>query len=704
VVVQLVELRRLSERRPEVTNMKLSALLPAALACVGCLQLDDAAPIKLETHVDDWRDEVVYQVLVDRFANGDTGNDYNVDLSSLGKWHGGDWKGLEDHLDYIQGLGATTIWISPVVKNVDTDAGFDAYHGYWMQDLTQTNPHFGDLPALRHLVAAAHDKKMRVILDIVTNHFGQLFYYDINKNGQPDNNVFGYGCDKFRDPNDPMNPYTNPSDPNAQCLVKNGQSGIIHVSEYDPDFYAPGAVEAYTSLGNSGPAPIIFNDDPATNHMPPMPELFQDVTTFNRRGRTVDYSVGDQLLHGDFPGGLKDVNTTRCDVKAAMVDAYARWVELVDLDGFRIDTVKHVEPEFWRYFTQKVRQRLAKQGKKNFLMFGEAFDGDDALVGSFTKGGDVPELPAGPQSVLGTPSLDAENKRCVTDGVSLNADMLDSMFYFPQYYGVIAGVFRDAGSTSQIQSLWGQRGANWGGTPTKDGVGIAPSTLPVNFLDNHDVGRFLFREFFHTDGAALAAGQLTQAQFDGTRQAKLKNALVFVLTEQGLPCLYYGTEQGLEGGNDPANREDLWESGYATQPATDASTGRTYGSFYGWIAKLTKLRKAHKALTHGDQKVVWSTDHTGMEGDAGLLAFERAGGDAGDGYALVIINTSSQHASAPIDGTTTMKVSAAAGTMLVDVLADKPASYAVAADGSVTIQLPALSAAVLVPAAQASGN
>ena len=685
-----------------------AAAVIGGAASLGCLKLDDAAPITISTHVDDWRDEVIYQVLVDRFANGDTGNDYNVDRSSLGKWHGGDWKGLEDHLDYIQGLGATTLWISPVVKNVDTDAGFDAYHGYWMQDLTQTNPHFGDLPALRHLVAAAHDKKMRVILDIVTNHFGQLFYYDINKNGQPDNNVYGYGCDKFRDPNDPNNPYTNPSDPSANCLVKNGMSGIVHVSEYDPDFDPRGPVEAYTSLGNSGPAPIIFNNDPATNHMPPMPELFQDVTTFNRRGRTVDYSVGDQLLHGDFPGGLKDVDTVRCDVKAAMVDAYARWVELADFDGFRIDTVKHVEPEFWRYFTQKVRQRLAKDGKENFFMFGEAFDGDDKLVGSFTRNGDVPELPAGPQSVLGTPNLADENKRCVTDGVALNADMLDSLFYFPQYYGAISSVFRDAGGTKSIQGLWEQRPMNWGSQPAKGGVkggpGVAPAKLPVNFLDNHDVGRFLFREFFHADIAALTAGQITQKDFDGVRRDKLKNALVFLFTEQGIPCVYYGTEQGLEGGNDPANREDLWDTGYVTQPTTDQSSGRTYGTFYQWIQKLTALRKKHKALTHGDQKVVWATDHTAAEGDAGIFAFERAGGDAGDAYALVVINTSSQHASAPGDVGMKMKVGAAPGTMLVDVLADTPASYAVASDGSVTLQVPKLGAAVLVPQAQAAGN
>src|SRR3954465_4993766 len=170
----------------------LAAALAASLM-TGRMSFDDSA-IKIETHVQDWRDEIIYQVLVDRFANGDPGNDYNVDSSSLAHWPGGDWKGLEDHLDYIEALGVTTLWISPVVKNVDTDAGFDGYHGYWAQDLTQPNPHFGDVAALRRMVAAAHDKGMKVILDIVTNHLGQLFFYDINENGEPDERVAGSGA------------------------------------------------------------------------------------------------------------------------------------------------------------------------------------------------------------------------------------------------------------------------------------------------------------------------------------------------------------------------------------------------------------------------------------------------------------------------------------------------------------------------------
>jgi glycosidase len=685
---------------------RLTTTVAAALAMAGasgCMTLDDAQPITLTTNVDDWRDEVIYQILVDRFANGDAGNDYSVDPTSLGHWHGGDWKGIEDHLDYIQGLGVTTLWISPVVKNVETDAGFDGYHGYWTQDFDSPNRHFGDVPALRRMVAAAHALGMKVILDIVTNHMGQLFYYDINKNGQPDNNVFGYGCDKFRDPNDPNNPYTNPNAADPSCLVKKGESGIVHVSEYDPDFSLTGPVEAYTSLGNSGPAPIIFNYDPATNHMPPLPILFQDPTTFHRRGRTVDYSDGDQLLHGDFPGGLKDLDTTRCDVKQQLVDSYARWVEVADFDGFRIDTVKHVEPEFWRYFAQKVRQRLATEGKKNFFMFGEAFDGDDVLVGSFTKNGDMPMMPAAPQSVLGPPDLAAEQK-CVTDSVPLNADMLDSLFYFPQYYTVVDSVLRNSQPTSQIQGLWDQRPMDWGTKAAQDGIGLPPDQVPVNFLDNHDVGRFLFREFFKADTAAVVAGTLRADQLDAVRDARLKNAFVFLFTEQGIPCVYYGDEQGFEGGNDPANREDLWPSGYAQQPTQDPNSGVTYGRFYPWIQKLTGMRKKYRALTRGDQKVVWATDHTNKEPDAGIFAFERSGGDASTAYALVVINTSRTQQSSPTDGTKNMPVGAAAGTMLVDVLADKPVTYAVAMDQTLAIQVPALGAAVLVPQAQVAGN
>jgi glycosidase len=605
------------------------ACASAAALSMGCMEFDDgmAGEIELGTHVVDWRQEIIYQLLVDRFADGDAGNNFRVDLSAQGKYHGGDWRGLWEKLDYLEELGVTTLWISPVVKNVDTDAGFDGYHGYWAQDIYQTNPHYGDLASLRRLVAGAHERNMKVILDIVTNHMGQIFYYDINRNGEPDDRVSGNGS-------------TSP---------------VGHINEYDPDFDLRG-VQSFTSLGEAGPAPVIFVYDAASNHVPPT-GIFGYADVYNRRGRTYNFGNGDQLLLGDFPGGLKDVDTTRCDVKEAMVDAYARWVELTDLDGFRIDTVKHVERGFWRYFTQRIRQRLAAKGKKNFFMFGEAFDGDDALVGSFTKN----DLPS--------PADLKREKECVADDdVPLTGDQLDSVFYFPQHFQAIRDVFQDAQGTQRIQDLWNNRPVNYGTEPMKDAIGLPPTKALVNFIDNHDVPRFLY------SGKGVPA---------------LHNALTFLFTEDGLPCIYYGTEQEFAGGNDPANREDLWTSEYKTDKST-----------FQWIRKLSRIRRTYPALTVGDLFVTWSSNRTEDEPDAGIFAFERRGGDAGDSYALVVFNTNKNHPSSPQFEGTPMLVDAAAGTVLVDVLSAESKTYTVDGNKRLSITLPPESGAILIPQAQ----
>lgn len=632
--------------------LSVSGML-ALTGSLGCMQMGDEAQgeIEISTHVQDWREEVIYQVLIDRFADGDAGNNFRVDLTAPGHWHGGDWKGLEDNLAYLQDLGVTTLWISPVVKNVDTDAGFDGYHGYWAQDMTEVNPHFGDLTALRSMVRAAHDLGMKVILDIVTNHLGQLFYYDINKNGQPDKDVFGGG--------------------------KPGQSGVVNVTEYDPEF-DPRGVQAYTSLGESGPAPVMWQYDPASNHVPPLPALYQDIAVYNRKGRTFNFDELDQLVHGDFPGGLKDVDTSRCDVKRSMTDVYARWVELADFDGLRIDTVKHVEHEFWRYFAQNIRLRLAEKGKTNFFMFGEAFDGNDNLIGSFTKH-DVPAH--GNDTALGG-DLARENGPEEAGGcpgaAPITGDMLDGVFYFSQYFQAMRDVFRDAQSTSRIQSLWEGRQTNYGSEPNANGTGISPTKTLVNFLDNHDVPRFLY------NGSGVS-------QFQTDPKQALRNALLFLLTEDGIPCIYYGTEQELAGGNDPANREDLWNTGYSADVPT-----------FQWIKRLTGIRKRHKALTVGDQKVVWATDHTGEEEDAGIFAFERGGGDAGAEYALIVFNTHHTKTSSTKFEGAVMATSLPEGTTLVDILVPSKPAYIVGPGGILDITLAGTTGALLVPGDQVS--
>ena len=605
-----------------------SALAIAPFALASCVDVSPApAEFHPGSHVDDWRDEVIYQVLVDRFADGDASNDHRVDRSAPARFHGGDWRGLAEHLDYVQALGVSAIWISPIVKNVETDAGIDSYHGYWQQDPFALNPHFGNLQDLRDFVGKAHARGIKVILDVVTNHMGQLFYYDINMNGRPDEDVRG-GVD-------PTGTATSPT---------------IHISEYDPDYEAP-AVMSWTSLGIAGPAPVIFLNDPSIGRVPPPDPRLADPANYHRRGRIIDYDSPvrgrDQTLFGDFPGGLKDLATENQAVRDAMFEAFSKWIELADLDGFRIDTVKHVEPEFWQDFNARIRRKAASLGKNKFLMFGEVFDGRDELLGMYTK-----------------------NKQ------------FDGLFDFPQYFQVFRDVFVDGKPTKQIEARFTERAKNWSTDSNDGGLGIAPVNLHVNFLDNHDVGRFLWQARGRADATAV-----------------LKNALVFQLTEGGIPCIYYGTEQGFSGGNDPANREDLWNSGYATN-----------GELFGHVARLTQLRRKSKALSRGKLSFTWTSALNASPGaadadkaacasgtDCGVVAFERTIDGTGD-YALVVINTHPTQKAATNGAGAVMKVSVAPGTTLVDALATTGGrAYPVGADGKLNVELGPNESVVLLP-------
>jgi glycosidase len=274
-------------------------------------------------------------------------------------------------------------------------------------------------------------------------------------------------------------------------------------------------------------------------------------------------------------------------------------------------------------------------------MFGEAFDGDDQLIGSYTMPG-----------------------------------MLDSVFYFSQAFDVYANVFENASNpaaaqgTNQIQALWDLKTTDFGTQPQPNGIGVPPYKALVNFIDNHDVPRFLFA----SNGDVNA----------------LRNALTLLFTEEGIPDLYYGTEQDFSGGNDPGNREVLWTSGMPTD-----------GDTFAHIANLASIRKAYVALRRGDTNVVWSSSHVAQEPDAGIFAFERAGGDAGNGpYALVVLNTNDFQTSATSNGSSVLQTTAPAGTTLVDVLDPAQTTYPIGASGQFQANVPAQKAMILIPQSQ----
>jgi alpha-amylase len=624
-------------------QLPLALTLAALLCAPGCT---DSAPVddgwKTSAGVEgDWRDEVIYQLLVDRFADGDLTNDERVVPGALGLYQGGDWQGVIDHLDYLQALGVTALWISPVVRNLETDANFDAYHGYWQQDFTRPNPHFGDLGKLRELTMKAHAHGFKVILDIVTNHVAQLFYYDINGNGSPDENVYGAGCG------------AQPPGDTQPCP---GGAVITHLTEFDPD-YDPNGVRGYTSLGFSGPAPIRWIWNAAIDRAPTLPGAgagqeaarqyaFQREDWYHKKGRIYDYGNRDQVLTGDFPGGLKDLATERDDVRVALTAMFARWIQAADFDGFRIDTLKHVDHPFWQGFAGDLRRYTnglatlpdptdpahpdasvppLSVPKTRFFMFGESFDGNDTLNGSYT----------------------------------LNQEV-DSTFYFSQKFNVFDNVFKKGGATQAIADQFARKQANYASAPNQNGIGVAARDALVNFLDNHDVPRFLF------DKPSVAA---------------LHSALGYLLTEDGIPCLYYGTEQEFNGGNDPFNRERLWDTGFATD-----------GGTFQWVKKLIAIRKAYSPLRRGDLTLIFTTTHVADEVDAGLVAFERADGGR---RVLVAVDTRDQGSA-----NAALTTHFAPGTTLVDVAGGSDAAPLVVAEGGVlNVTVSARQTRIFVPLA-----
>ncbi|HET6612221.1 MAG TPA: alpha-amylase family glycosyl hydrolase [Kofleriaceae bacterium] len=676
-------------------SVTAAALLGAG--CGGAASIPDprARPHQRNANID-WRDQVIYQIVVDRFANGDPNNDFNVEPTVPARYHGGDWQGIIDHLDYIQALGVTALWISPVFRNTEVDAGFSSYHGYWPQDFLRPNHHFGDVAKLRELVDAAHARGMLVILDVVLNHVGQLFFYDINGNGRPDDWMQGGGtphtCVQIC--NNPSRAAECSADEKTYCTE--AASYFERITEWDPE-YDPRGIQGWTSGGFSGPADVRFIDWPDQNRILPArpPDWFEwpadkawfdDPSWYHRKGRVFvwwhesSYAsdfVRTQETLGDFPGGLKDLNTENPDVQEALIRSYEYWMDAGDFDGFRIDTIKHMDrPEkfpdkrgFVGTFATRIREHAAAIGKDNFFLFGEAYDGNDQLIGAYTF-----------------PGKDEEGK----------FGRLDSVFYFSQKYRVIDPVFKQGQATKNIECMYRMRmgtaaddpwcmtngyaaGPTYPDNPhapsDEGGIGIAPNHVLVSFLDNHDLARFLFED------ASVEA---------------LKNAVFFLLTWDGIPCIYYGTEQLFDGGTDPKNREDMFR-GNAERGFAPFDTGN---DMFRYVQALIAVRKEHPALRRGEVAITWSTARPRGARDSGIFAFERV---ADDETALVVVNTADDQQSetcAPNDvGGACMLTSFSPGTVLKDVApgADDT-TFTVSGDGTIAITVAARSGRILVPA------
>ncbi|SDC34608.1 alpha-1,6-glucosidases, pullulanase-type [Sanguibacter gelidistatuariae] len=518
-------------------------------------------------------DEQFYFVLTDRFANGDPSNDNGhiivdgtasadravtgFDPTDKGFYHGGDIAGLRNNLDYIEGLGTTAIWLTPSFKNNAVQGTGDdmsaGYHGYWVTDFTQIDPHLGTNAELDALIDDAHARGMKVYFDIIANHTADIIDYK-------------EGVYTFRAP--PEEPYT-PSIPAGLETIK-------------------------------------------------QPTWLNDTSFYNNRGNST--WEGPSVILGDFDG-LDDLDTSQQPVVDGFIDIYTFWAKS-GIDGFRIDTVKHVDFSFWEQWTTAIK--AATTDNPDFFMFGEIYDADPSKLSPYVRGTDM-----------------------------------DSVLDFT--YQSAASSYANGNTAKGLQLLFA--GDDYYTTATKNAY-----ALPT-FLGNHDMGRL---------------GFVVKDQPDALERSELAHSLMYLT--RGQPVVYYGDEQGFVGssgdGKDKNARQSLFDSQvpeFNNQVLLDGSSGAgdhysTSGALYTHIAELAALRTANPALSDGAQIEQYVSAGTG------IYAFSRVDTAAAAPVEYVVaVNNATEEktaeltaltpsaAFAPLYGTTAGESSDTDGTLSVTV-------------------------------------
>jgi len=329
-----------------------------------------------------WKNANIYFVMIDRFNNADTSNDqsYGRDrdgLDDVGTFHGGDLKGVTQKLDYIQSLGTDAIWLSPIVEQVHGFVGggekgsfpFYAYHGYWTRDFTKIDQNFGGDEDLNELVKQAHQRGMKILLDVVINHAGYATLADLQ-------------LDKI----DVVTPQPNWPPQWSAWKPMSGQNwhsfhqqinykssqwqhwwGKDWIRATFPGYQSPGISDITSSLAG---LPDMITE--STNAVAPPEWLLNNAGT--RVAKRANFTVSDYLIEWQ-----------------------TYWVKRFGIDGFRIDTVKHVEPSVWKRLKSESINSLETWRNNNgesglpFFMMGEVWghtayrspyfdDGFDALI------------------------------------------------------------------------------------------------------------------------------------------------------------------------------------------------------------------------------------------------------------------------------------------------------------------------------------
>ncbi len=450
----------------------------------------------------DWRDQFIYFLLVDRFHNGRKNiPPYDPEIIPIGRddsegenWQGGTLKGVIDRLDYIKGLGCTAVWLSPIFKN---RSEMNTYHGYGIQNFLDIDPRFGTVKDLQKLVKEAHRRNIYVILDIVVNHTGDNWSY-------PGGYLYYYSDGK----------------------------------KFDFGFWR----EADPSNGIQWPDDAIW------------PLEFQNTEWYRKKGEIRNWDSFPETRDGDFCS-LKELDTSNREVLKALIDVYKYWIAVSDIDGYRLDAVKHIEDSSTAVFCSAIREYAQRIGKKNFFLFGEII-GDDRFIDQYIgRNSRIPDT----------------NERFPS---------LDAALDFP-LWGILEGIIKGFINPAELRLRYdrfrelysdhGQAGQYF-----------------VTFVDNHDqIGRSPKGRFLHNNPF----------------QKQVVFAVGYLLTSLGIPCIYYGTEQGFDGGGDHDKyiRECMFGGTWGAFNTTGHHFFIPENTICKQIAKIAEIRKKELALRYGRQ-------------------------------------------------------------------------------------------------------
>jgi glycosidase len=495
-----------------------------------------------------WEDQVLYFVILDRFSNGkekgyrdndgqvvtsgttplfqpvDANNAVQTDADARhwreagARWVGGTLKGLASKIGYLERLGITAIWISPIFRQVSFQ---ETYHGYGVQNFLDVDPHFGTREDLRELVMTAHEHGIYVILDIILNHSG---------------NVFGYDPDRYWTENDQGKWFLDPRwDANTY-----GVKGF-HDRQGNPNI--PFAPIHPARFGDFWPDNAVW------------PAEFQNPSFYTQKGRISNWDYSPEFLEGDFYD-LKDIDLGAGEIEdyepspalLALSQVYKFWTAYADLDGFRIDTVKHMDLGATRFFSSVVHEFAQSTGKENFYLIGEITGGRQWAFNTLEQTG-----------------LDAAL------GISDIPDKLEYMVKGHRNPRDYFDLFRNSLLVQKESHVWFRNKV-------------------VTIWDDHDqVRKGENKARFCSDNA-------------GSKKLVL-SALALNATTIGIPCVYYGTEQCFDGqgGSDRYVREAMFGGEFGAFRSRNRHFFNEDGPVYKELAKILAIRNEKIALRRGRQ-------------------------------------------------------------------------------------------------------